>query len=71
MAGARRFGDNAMRAGTKAAGGPGGPQEAIMSCGREHSRCGPGLTNHRWFGAKVFVILAVTIVAAYMTAKLV
>jgi hypothetical protein len=70
MAGARRFDDKAMRAGTKAAGNPGWPQEAIMSCGREHSRCGPALLSHRWFGARVFVILAATIVAAYVTAKL-
>ena len=41
-----------------------------MSRGREHSQCGPGFGSHRWFGAKVFVILAVTIVAAYVTARL-
>ena len=41
-----------------------------MSDGREHPRCGPGLGSHRWFGAKVFVILAATIVAAYVTARL-
>ena len=41
-----------------------------MSDGREHPQSGPGLGSHRWFGAKVFVILAVTIVAAYVTAKL-
>ena len=70
MAGSRRFDDNAMHAGAKAPGSPGWPQEASMSCGREHSRCGPGLTSHRWFGAKVFVILAATIVAAYVTARL-
>ena len=70
MAGARRFDDNTTLAGTKAAGGPGWLQEAIMSDGRKHSQCGPGLTSHRWFGAKVFVILAVTIVAAYVTTKL-
>ena len=70
MAGARRFDDNTMRAGTKAAGSPGWLQEAIMSDGREHPRCGPGLASHRWFAAKVFVILAATIVAAYVTARL-
>ena len=70
MAGARRFDDNAMRAGTKAAGSPGGPQEAIMSCGRKHSQGGPGLRSHRWFGAKLFVLIVATIVAAYVTAKL-
>ena len=41
-----------------------------MSDGREHPRCGPGLASHRWFAAKVFVILAATIVAAYVTARL-
>ena len=70
MAGSRRFDDNAMRAGTMADGGADGPQEAIMSCGRNHSQGGLGLRSHRWFGAKVFVILAATIVAAYVTARL-
>ncbi|MCY4452162.1 MAG: hypothetical protein OXC01_09450 [Immundisolibacterales bacterium] len=70
MAGARRFDDNAMRADTKAAGSPGWPQEAIMSCGRKHSQSGPGLRSHGWFGAKVFVLIVATIVAAYVTAKL-
>ena len=70
MAGARRFDDNAMRAGTKAAGSPGGPQEAIMSCGRKHSQGGLGLGSHGWFGARLFVILAATVVAAYVTARL-
>ena len=70
MAGARRFDDNAMRAGTKPAGGPGWRQEAIMSDGRKHPRCGPGLASHRWFGAKLFVLIVATIVAAYVTAKL-
>ena len=70
MAGARRFDDNTLRAGTKAAGGPDCPQEAIMSDRREHPRCGPGLRSHRWFGAKVFVAIVATIVAAYVTAKL-
>ena len=37
---------------------------------REHPQSGPGADRHRWFAAKVFVILAVTIVAAYVTAKL-
>ena len=41
-----------------------------MSGRREHPQCGPGLRSHRWFGARVFVILALTIVAAYVTAKL-
>ena len=66
----RRFDDNAMRAGTKAAGSSGWPQEAIMSCGRNQSQSGPGLTSHRWFGAKLFVLIVATIVAAYVTAKL-
>ena len=70
MAGPGRFDDNAMRAGTKVAGAPGGPQEAIISCGRKHSQGGPGLRSHRWFGAKVFVLIVATIVAAYVTAKL-
>ena len=70
MAGARRFDDNAMRAGTKAAGGPGWRQEAIMSDRCRHPQCGPGLASHRWFGAKLFVLLAAPIVAAYVTAKL-
>ena len=35
---------------------------------REHPRSGPGLASHRWFGAKLFVVIAVTIVAAYLTA---
>ena len=35
---------------------------------REHPQSGPGADRHRWFAAKVFVILAVTIVAAYVTA---
>ena len=41
-----------------------------MSCGRKHSQGGPRLRSHGWFGAKVFVILAATIVAAYATARL-
>ena len=41
-----------------------------MSDGRGHPQCGPGFGSHRWFAAKVFVILAVTIVAAYVTARL-
>ena len=70
MAGPGRFDDNAMRAGTKAAGSPGWPQEAIMSCGRRHAHGGPGLRSHRWFGAKLFVLIVATVVAAYVTAKL-
>jgi len=70
MAGARRFVDNAMRAGAKAAGGLDSPQEAIMSCGRHHSQGGVGLRSHGWFGAKVFVLIVATIAAAYVTAKL-
>ena len=70
MAGARRFDDSAMRAGTKAAGGAGWRQEAIMSDRCKHPRCGPGLRSHGWFGAKVFVLIVATIVAAYVTAKL-
>ena len=49
---------------------PGWRQEAIMSGGREHPHSSPGADRHRWFGAKVFVILAVTVVAAYVTARL-
>ena len=41
-----------------------------MSCGRKHSQGGLGLRSHGWFGAKVFVLIVVTIVAAYVTAKL-
>ena len=41
-----------------------------MSDSCRHPQCGRGLRSHRWFGAKVFVILAATIVAAYVTAKL-
>ena len=41
-----------------------------MSCGRKHSQCGSGLASHRWFGAKVCVLIVATIVAAYVTAKL-
>ena len=41
-----------------------------MSCGRRHSQSGSGLRSHRWFGAKVFVLIVATIVAAYVTAKL-
>ena len=41
-----------------------------MSGGREHPQSSPGADRHRWFGAKVFVILAVTVVAAYVTARL-
>ena len=70
MAGVRQFDDNAIRTRAKAGGGPGWPQEAIISCGRKHSQYGPGLRSAGWFGAKVFVILAATIVAAYVTAKL-
>ena len=64
MAGARRFDDNTMRAGTKAGGSPDWPQEAIMSDGRGHPQCGPGFGSHRWFAAKVFVAVVATIVAA-------
>jgi len=70
IAGARRFDDNAMRAGTKAAGSAGWPREAIMSCGRKHPQSGPGLRSHGWFGAKAFVLIAETAVAAYVTAML-
>ena len=41
-----------------------------MSDGREHPQSGPGADQNRWFAAKVFVILAVTLVAAYLTTKL-
>ena len=70
MAGAQLFDDNTTHASTKAAGSPGWPQEAIMSDGRGHLQCGPGFGSHRRFAAKVFVILAATIVAAYVTARL-
>jgi hypothetical protein len=40
-----------------------------MSGGREHQQCGPRLRSHQWFGAKVFVAIVATIVAAYVTAK--
>ena len=70
MAGARRFDNNAMRAGTMPAGGPGWRQEAIMSDRNRHPQCGSGLRSHRWFGAKLFVLIVATIVAAYVAAKL-
>ena len=70
MAGAQRFDDNTMRAGTKATGDPGWPQEAIMSCGRKHSQGDPGLGSHGWFGAKLFVLIVATIAASYVSAKL-
>ena len=41
-----------------------------MSCGRNHSQSGVGMRSHGWFGAKVFVLIVATIVAAYVTAKL-
>ncbi len=41
-----------------------------MSFGRRHAPGGPGLRSHRWFGAKLFVLIVATIVAAYVTAKL-
>ena len=34
----------------------------------EHPRSGPGTDRHRWFAAELFVILAVTIAVAYVTA---
>jgi len=34
----------------------------------EHPHSGPGTDRNRWFAAKVFVILALTLVAAYLTA---
>lgn len=70
MAQARRFDNNAMLAGAKFAESPGSPEEATMADGREHPQRGTGADRHRWFAGKVFVILAVTIVAAYVTAKL-
>ena len=70
MAGARRFDDNTILAGTKPAGGPGWLREAIMSDGREHPQSGPSEDRHRWFAAKLFFAIVVTIVAAYLTAKL-
>ena len=41
-----------------------------MSCGRKRSQGGLGFQSHGWFGAKVFVLIVATIVAAYVTAKL-
>ena len=70
MAQARRFDNNAMLAGAKSAESPGWLEEATMADGREHPQGGTGADRHRWFAAKVFVILAVTIVAAYVTVKL-
>ena len=37
---------------------------------REHPQSGPGTGRHRWFATKLLVALAVTIVAAYVTATL-
>ena len=37
---------------------------------REHPQSGPGADRHRWFAAKLFVAIVVTIVAAYVTAIL-
>ncbi len=37
---------------------------------REHPQSGPGTDRHRWFATKLLVALAVTIVAAYVTATL-
>ena len=36
----------------------------------EHPQSGPGTGRHRWFAAKVFVPIAVAIVAGYVTATL-
>ena len=41
-----------------------------MSDGREHSQSGPGTDRHRWFAAKLFVAIAVAIVAGYVTATI-
>lgn len=38
--------------------------------GREHSRSGSGSYRQRWFATKLVVALAVTMVAAYVTAML-
>lgn len=57
-------------AGLKAVHSPGWLQEAIMSDRREHPQSGPGAERHRWFAVKLFVAIVVTIVAAYVTAKL-
>lgn len=35
---------------------------------REHPRSGPGTGRNRWFAAKLFVAIVVTIVAACVTA---
>ena len=35
---------------------------------REHPQSGPGTDRNRWFAARVFVILALTVVAAYLAA---
>ncbi len=77
MAGARQFDNNttldvfaAVLAGTKATESPGRLQEAIMSDGREHPQSDPGTNRHQWFAANLFVALVVTIVAPYVTARL-
>ena len=60
----------AVLAGMTTAERPGWLQEAIMLDRREHPRSGPGADRHRWFAAKLFVAIVATIVAAYVTAKL-
>lgn len=57
-------------AGMKTAESPGWLQEPIMLDRREHPQSGPGADRHRWFAAKLFVAIVVTIIAAYVTAKL-
>lgn len=37
---------------------------------REHPQSGPGADRHRWFATKLVFALAVTIIAAYVTATL-
>ena len=41
-----------------------------MSARREYPESGPGTDRHRWFATKLLVAIAVTIVAAYVTATL-
>ena len=43
---------------------------AIIGFGRAHPKSDPGADRHRWFAAKLFVAIVVTITAAYVTAKL-
>lgn len=60
----------AIVVGPKVAEGPGRLREGIMSRGREQQQSDPGADRQRWFAAKLVAALAVTIVAAYVTAML-